>query len=125
MGHPKRDYKDFIMQEPRRNIRLAIYIGPDQDKIMTNYTVDVSTGGVFIEANDILPVDTLLEIKFKLPDNDTIITCKARVAWINEPGYLKKYSLPPGIGIQFLNLSLENLHAIRDYLSKGNLVPTW
>ena len=63
------------MPEPRRNIRLAIYIGLDEHKLMTNYTVNVSTGGVFIEADDILPVDTLLEIKFKLPDDDIIITC--------------------------------------------------
>jgi len=114
-----------MIEEPRNNVRIAIYYGTDQEKLMTNYSVNMSTGGVFIETEHIQPVDTTLEIKFKLPDNDIIITCEARVAWINEPGCLKKYSLPPGIGIQFLNLSLENLHAIRDYLNKGNLVPTW
>jgi len=113
------------MQEPRRNIRLAIYIGSDQDKIMTNYTVDVSTGGVFIETNDILQVDTLLEINFKLPDSDNIITCNARVAWTNEPGRLKKDSLPPGMGIQFVDLSFDNLQSIRNFLKEGDLKPVW
>ena len=113
------------MPEPRRNIRLAIYSGPDQEKLMTNYTVNVSTGGVFIEADDILPVDTTLEIEFKLPDNDIIITCNARVAWTNEPGQLKKHNLPPGMGIQFLDLSLDNLQAIRDFLKQGDLKPVW
>jgi len=92
---------------------------------MTNYTVNVSTGGVFLEANDIFPVDTLLEIKFKLPDNDIVINCNARVAWTNEPAQLKKNSLPPGMGIQFVDLSLENLQAIRNFLKKGDLKPVW
>lgn len=113
------------MPEPRRTIRLAIYIGPNGHDLMTNYTVNVSTGGVFIEAEDILPVDTSLRIKFKLPDKDSIITCNARVAWTNEPGKLKKDSLPPGMGIQFVDLSLDNLQAIRNFLKEGDLEPVW
>jgi uncharacterized protein (TIGR02266 family) len=92
---------------------------------MSNYTVNVSSGGVYIEADDILPVDTTLGIKFKIPDDDIIITCNARVAWTNEPGQLKKDSLPPGMGIQFLDLSLENLQAIRNFLKEGDLKPVW
>jgi uncharacterized protein (TIGR02266 family) len=87
--------------------------------------VNVSSGGVFIEADEILPVDTTLEIKFKLPDNDIVIICNARVAWTNEPGQIKKYSLPPGMGVQFLNLSLDNLQAIRNFLKEGDLKPVW
>jgi uncharacterized protein (TIGR02266 family) len=92
---------------------------------MSNYSVNMSTGGVFIETVNILPVDTSLVVKFKLPDNDAIITCKARVAWINETGLLRKFSLPPGMGLQFLDLSLNDMHAIRDYLNKGEIQPTW
>ena len=29
------------------------------------------------------------------------------------------------MGLQLLNLSLENMYVIRDYLNKGDLVPTW
>ena len=92
---------------------------------MSNYSVNMSMRGVFVETDNILPVDTLLIVKFKLPDNDTIITCNTRVAWTNEAGHLRKYSFPAGMGLQFLDLSLENMYVIRDYLNKGNLVPTW
>lgn len=111
--------------DPRFMARIAIFNSLDQTRIMSNYSVNLSTGGVFIETDKILPVDTLLVVKFKLPDNEPIVTCKARVAWINEPGNLRKYSLPPGMGLQFIDLSLNNLHAIRHHLDKGNLVPTW
>ena len=113
------------MPEPRKNIRLAIYNGPDQQKLMTNYSVNMSTGGVFIETEHLRPVDTLLEINFKLPDTDIIITCKARVAWTNETGELKKRDVPAGMGIQFIDLSFENLQAIRNFLKEYDFKPVW
>jgi uncharacterized protein (TIGR02266 family) len=111
--------------DPRTNARIAIFIGPEHRKPMTQYSVNASTGGMFIGTDNIQPVDTLFVLKFQFPNNDAIITCKARVAWVNEPGNLRKSSLPPGMGLQFIDLSLENMHAIRDYLNKGHLVPIW
>ena len=111
--------------DPRFTARIAIFNGPDQRKLISNYSVNMSTGGLFIETDSILPVDTLLAVKFKLPGNDSIIGCNARVAWINEPGKLIKPSLPPGMGLQFIGLSLESLHIIREYLNKGEFTPTW
>ena len=111
--------------EIRKNIRLEVYTGPDKQILMTDYTVNMSTGGVFLETGIIQPVDTALIITFKLPGSDSSIVCNARVAWINEPGRLKKFSLPPGMGIQFLDLSWENLQEIRQFLVEGALEPNW
>lgn len=111
--------------ESRKDIRLAIYNGPDQQKPMTNYSVNMSSGGVFIETENILPVDTPLVIILNLPDTNIIITCKARVAWTNEPRHLRKKSLPPGMGIQFLDLSIENLQSIRNFPKTAVLKPIW
>jgi Tfp pilus assembly protein PilZ len=85
----------------------------------------MSTGGVFVESSMILPADTELTVKFKLPNSDTIIIAKARVAWINDPLELKKSSFPPGMGLQFLNLSIEDMHTIRAYLNNNKFTPTW
>jgi Tfp pilus assembly protein PilZ len=85
----------------------------------------MSTGGVFVESSMILQEDTELTVKFKLPDSDTIIVAKVRVAWTNGPDSLKKTALPFGMGLQFLDLSSENMSAIRTYLDKGAFVPTW
>lgn len=111
--------------DPRYLARIAIFNGPYQKELVTDYTVNVSTGGLFIETSKILPIDTLLTLKFKLPDMDSVITCTSRVAWTNEPPVLKKPSLPPGMGIQFIDLSLDDMHAIRLFLDKGELLPTW
>jgi uncharacterized protein (TIGR02266 family) len=111
--------------DPRYLARIAIFHGSEQKKLITDYTVNVSTGGVFIETSKILPVGTHLTMKFKLPDNDRIINCNSRVAWTNGPDALKKPSLPPGMGIQFIDLSQDDLQAIRLYIDKGELVGIW
>jgi uncharacterized protein (TIGR02266 family) len=111
--------------DPRYLARIAIFNGPFQKELVTDYTVNVSSGGVFIEKEKVFPVDTLLMVKFKLPHMDNVITCQARVAWTNEPALPKKPSLPTGMGIQFMDLSLDDLHAIRQFLDKGDLIPTW
>ena len=110
---------------PRYLTRIAIFYGPYQKKILTDYSINISTGGLFIESSMILPEGTELTVKFNLPSSDTIIITNARVAWINDPLLLKKASLPSGMGLQFLNLSMEDMHTIRRFLDNGNFMPTW
>jgi uncharacterized protein (TIGR02266 family) len=111
--------------DPRAFARIALFNGPYQKKVLTDYTVNVSMGGLFIETNHILPVDTELLVKFKLPNIDRIISCKSRVAWVNGADSLKKENLPSGMGIQFLDLPQEDMHAVRIFIDKGELIPTW
>jgi uncharacterized protein (TIGR02266 family) len=118
---------DRLMQvpEPRIEVWLTIYFSSERQKLMQDYAVNISTGGVFIESANILPVGTPLVVVFAPPAKDLLITCNARVTWINEPGSLRKLSLPPGMGLQFIDLPLEDMHLIRDFLSKGEVVPAW
>ena len=92
---------------------------------MSNYSVNMSTGGLFIETVTPLTVDTPLLVEFMLPVKNKFITCKARVAWVNAPGALIKPSLPPGMGIQFIDLSLENIQTIRKFLNEHDPKPIW
>lgn len=88
--------------DSRFKVRLTISDGPDKNRQLTNYVVNMTTGGMFIEASKILPVGTSLIVELMLPGKETHLTCKARVAWTNEPPSLKKQSLPHGMGLQFL-----------------------
>lgn len=111
--------------DPRYLARIAIFYGSNQNELLSDYSINISTGGVFIESGRILPEGTELTVKFKLPDSDSIIVAKARVAWTNEPGSLRKTALPPGMGLQFIDLSLDDMHTIRTFLDKNKFVPTW
>jgi uncharacterized protein (TIGR02266 family) len=97
----------------------------DPEKFLSNYTVNLSTGGVFIVSPDLLPVDSQLNIEFVLPDNGKTIKCSARVAWINHPESLTNKTLPVGMGLQFLGLSLDDMDSVRQFIKNQTLLPEW
>lgn len=105
--------------------RIAIFYGPYQKMILTDYSINISTGGVFVESDMILPIDTQLIVKFNLPDSDTLIATKARVAWVNGPSSSRKPSLPAGMGLQFLDLSSEVMKIIKTFLFRDKFEPSW
>jgi uncharacterized protein (TIGR02266 family) len=111
--------------ESRCKTRLAIFYGSGQRELMTDYSVNLSTGGIFIETVNPMPVDTILFMKFTLPATGEIISCKTKVAWTNESGEIKSKDLPLGMGLQFLNVSLDHIHAIRGFINKVGLEPAW
>ncbi len=107
-----------VMREARKIVRMPVYIVPDKQQLESHFSENLSTGGVFIRTEKILPENTSIVIKIRLPDNNIVITCKAEVAWINEPDHIKKHSLPPGMGIRFTNISLPNRQTIRNFLNR-------
>ena len=111
--------------DPRVNVRFTVYYGEGQEKAMSDYSVNLSFGGIFIESENVLPTDTTLFVEFKLPVNNRQIRCKSRVAWTNEPESRKSSVLPAGMGLQFSELSLDDVHVIRKYIDEVGLRPTW
>jgi uncharacterized protein (TIGR02266 family) len=111
--------------EPRYKTRLAIFYGSGQRQLMSDYSVNMSTGGIFIETENPMPVDTILFLKFTLPANGETISCKTKVAWTNEKEEIASKDLPLGMGLQFLDISLDQIHAIRGFINKGGLEPAW
>jgi len=110
---------------PRYLARITVFYGLDPEELLSDYSMNISSGGVFIEANRILPEGTVLTIKFNLPNSAVVIYTHARVAWVNDPLALKKASLPPGMGLQFLTLSMKDMHTIRTFLDNEEFMPTW
>jgi uncharacterized protein (TIGR02266 family) len=111
-------------QQPRHQARLCIHYGSD-DQLLSDYSINLSTGGLFLETSHILPVETPLEIEFILPEREEPIRCSARVAWVNHPELPNKPNLPGGMGLQFRDITLKDLDAIRDFIKKESLTPTW
>ena len=111
--------------EPRYKARLAIYYGSDQQSIMRDYSINMSTGGIFIETSNPFPENTTLYVKFMLPTKNTPITCTSKVAWTNLPENGKTKGMPIGMGLQFLDMTLDKLHSIRKFIYEGGLEPEW
>lgn len=109
---------------PRIEARLRIHYG-EMKKLLTDYTVNLSTGGVFIETDKVLPPNTDLTLEFTLPAPEKTITCRGRVAWVNHPDKIINPTLPAGMGLQFVDLQYEDLVSIREYVKTQCLNPSW
>jgi len=109
----------------RVRARLEVRYGPDRLQLLCNYSVNISAGGLFLKTDDPLPVDTPLDLEFTLPSRQQPICCSGRVAWVNHPVLLHKPELAAGMGVQFIDLRLDDMHAIRDFIKQESLSPSW
>lgn len=98
--------------ERRRNVRVPIelsvslIVGADQQEITT---VDISEGGMAVQAPRHLPKSRGVRIKFTLPGVNYVLNCAAEVAWKN-PG--------SNTGVRFLELSREHRQQLKAWLAR-------
>lgn len=71
-------------------------------------SVDLSGGGTFLRADVLFEVGEILLVEFQLPDGHQIRT-QGRVVRVSRGGPKER---PPGMGIEFLDLSAEDRAAI-------------
>jgi len=79
------------------------------------FTIDVGLSGVFVEHDSPLPIGEAVTVSFGLPGYDGTLTAGCRVAWWyagDKP--LPSKSLPPGLGLQFVELAEPDRRRIRD-----------
>lgn len=105
--------------------RLQIRFGQNGGEVLTDFTVNVSTGGVYIETALPFAAGDPLRTSFLLPERGSPITCSSRVAWVNTAERPTIPSLPPGIGVQFLDLDDEDRAAILAFVKARLLSPSW
>lgn len=107
--------------ERRSCVRLRadvrVYYSALQSKLLSSYSVDFSTGGVFLTTDYPFEVDDNLTVKLSIPSQeDNSVSCKARVAWVNNETSRCKPEYPLGVGLQFIDLAPEDLHSIEGFL---------
>lgn len=117
--------KKFVNLEkrnaPRFKARFSIHCVRGNGNGSDCNVFDVSTGGLFLQASPLLPVDTVVGMNFVLPVVNVEISCKGRVAWLNKPESPIKNEFPPGMGVEFSDLGVEGKQAIHDYLQKEHV----
>ena len=73
---------------------------------------DLSRGGVFVESLGKLPVDTELDLDFRLPDVRKPLRPTAQVMWAGP----HPKSRAPGMGLRFLALDRSSTHQIDSFV---------
>jgi uncharacterized protein (TIGR02266 family) len=70
--------------------------------------INMSSGGLFIKTNHLLPVDAEFPLNLQLPGDPEIMTIKVRVVWTKSVASAS----PAGMGIEFINILPEHENKI-------------
>jgi len=120
---PTKSYSDDnALRAKRLKNQVRVYYGPAQKTILSDFSADISMGGLFLSTTLPFKTGQALTLYFSLPGQEEAVKCNARVAWINNEKKLYKPELPVGVGVEFVDLSPENLASLNSYL---NLEANW
>jgi hypothetical protein len=83
------------------------------------FVLDLGIEGVFIERTEEMPVGETVEISLPWPGSEVPLNSRCRVAWFHTPGRkLASKSLPPGAGLQFMEMSESDRTRLREFLEE-------
>ncbi len=72
-------------------------------------TMDVSLGGLYIVAEQVLKVGSILRLDISIPNHPVLISAFAEVVWANETGG----------GLHFLAMREDDVESLKSYLTKS------
>lgn len=87
---------------------------------LCNRCCDLSVGGLYLQAKKFLSVGQIILISFSIPlkERELEISSKARVAWTNYEHDKLKAHYPPGVGLEFRELSQEHSSILSEFIYK-------
>ena len=109
----------------RLKSEMRVYFGSSHQTILSCFSIDLNTGGLYLNTDFPFEAEESLTLHFTLSGQKNTVSCKARVAWVNMKDKPRKPQLPPGVGVQFVGLSLEDLKSIQRFLEHNDIEPTW
>ena len=85
---------------------------------ISDYSMNISQGGLFISTRNPLPLGTRIALKVGIPDAEVPMNIEGEVVWVSEYDKKSKSNLIPGMGIQFRNLDDREKKRIEDFIAK-------
>ena len=96
-------------------IRAKFQVG---DEPLDGYVTNLSETGAFLATDEMAeignPVGLILEMPWMLGD----VTAEAKVAWRTDQAGSRADQLPTGLGLTFVDVSVEGKNKIRQYIQK-------
>jgi CheY-like chemotaxis protein len=88
---------------------------------------DISLGGIYVATRLSLSENEELRLSFVLPGSDTPTEARGRVAWMSRGCLTGRAGLPPGAGIEFLEITGKGMPLLRRselsaYLSNSQII---
>jgi len=100
---------------PRAMIKIEI-IYKEAGSFVRSYILNLSNGGLFVKAENPLPLDTHVMIQLTLPGETEPMEIEGIIVWINFKA--RKSSFPKGMGVKFISLNEEDAVKIKALVKK-------
>ena len=112
---------------------MTVQYEPSRESKHSDLSRDLSEGGLYLNTKYPLDTGETLTLSFSIPEREqeVSISCQARVAWTNFDTNRCKGEYPSGVGLQFLDLSGEDLTALSKFIEaydeskRMNVVCAW
>ena len=111
-GKPKGTRADR-RHSARENIKIPVDYSA-VDAFFSEFTTNINEGGMFIETENPAMIDSVVQLQIRLPELDKPIRLGGRVAWLSDG----KGQSPPGMGIEFQEMTPELRQTINDLVRK-------
>jgi uncharacterized protein (TIGR02266 family) len=98
-------------KHPRASLATQIHC---EETMTLAFARDISVGGMFVETDQPMPVGSRVTLRFNLAENDAIVVATAEVSY--QVGKM-------GVGVQFVEVSPEDLKRIEEYVSISQPLP--
>lgn len=96
--------QEELRRHKRIGLKTELWIGQDGIFARTDETLrDLSVGGAYIQSRQNYPVGSVINIRFRIAAATNLISCSAIV---------RRTQMGEGFGVQFLDISRENVHLI-------------
>lgn len=102
-------------RERRVHPRLPIDVevtARSAESLLYHPMINISTGGIYLEADRPRSRDEVLELRFAIPETEGLVAAEGRVAWCLEIEQGQRWA----VGIRFTNIAPEALERIRRYV---------
>jgi len=97
------------------------------DQLLVAYSSDLSKGGMFLATEQFLPVNAVIRVNLELGEGSAEIPIICRVVYVRDHAASRGVGKPPGMGIEFLDLTVDCLGLIEAYIaeriSDGEVAP--
>ena len=102
-------------KEERAKVKIRISFKKASD-FFRAYIGDLDSGGLFIKTTKSLPVDTLLDLEFNLPNTKKVIRTTGRIIWTRSQD-MSTEKMHPGMGTEFIDMNPEDRKVLKEYLA--------
>jgi type IV pilus assembly protein PilZ len=104
---------------PRVPLSLVIQYRFDTlEDFLSEYSVDISIGGMFIRTNEVREEGSLVYLQFYLRDGAKLIEGLGKVVRVNDPKQ-PGAGTPSGLGIEFVNFDQASMELIQQIVERN------